>query len=174
MSEPNDQVFDRLPVFPDVTPDGEWRSLRIDGLVTNPQALDQAALTGMARGELTDDFKCVEGWVVPDQRWQGVPVSQLLDLAGPLPGFAHVAFSSGGYTVGMTAADVMASNVIVALRLNGDWLPAEHGGPCRLIAEGQHCHFSVKWLDHIELVTDPPPETGLEIAQARNAQRSGT
>ena len=68
-------------------------------------------------------------------------------------------------------AEALDNNVIVALRLNGEWLPTEHSGPCRLMAQGQDCHFSVKWLDRIQLLADPPLETGLAIAQARNAAR---
>ncbi len=172
MSGPTERVLDQLPVFSDVTPEYDWQRLRIDGLVAHPQTLDRAALAGLAQGRLTDDFRCVEGWVAPGQRWEGVPVAALLGLAGPLPEAGHVAFSAGGYTVGMTLPEALDSNVIVALRLNGEPLPAEHGGPCRLIAEGQSCHFSVKWLDRIELSADPPADTGLEIALARNAQRS--
>ena len=171
MSEPVERVLKQLPVFLDVAPEGEWHSLRVEGLVSTPLALSLDDLTGLVRHELVNDFRCVEGWVAPDQQWEGVPVAKLMDLAGPLSEAAYVALSAGGYTVGMTMAEALDSNVIVALRLNGDWLSTEHGGPCRLMAQGQDCHFSVKWLDRIQVLADPPLETGLAIAQARNAAR---
>jgi DMSO/TMAO reductase YedYZ molybdopterin-dependent catalytic subunit len=171
MTEPTEKVLEQLPVFPDVTPDGEWCSLSVEGLVATPLDLGQDDLTALGRGELVDDFRCVEGWVVPDQQWEGIPVAALVDMAGPLAEAAYVAFSAGGYTVGMTLAEALESNVIVALRLNGQWLSTEHGGPCRLMALGQACYFSVKWLDRIQLMAGPPQETGQAITQARNAGR---
>ncbi len=171
MSEQVERVLDQLPVFPDVAPEGEWRSLRVEGLVATPLTLSRDDLTTLVQRELTDDFRCVEGWVVRDQHWEGILVATLLDMAGPLAETAYVAFAAGGYTVGMTLAEALENHVIVALRLNGEWLPPEHGGPCRLMAQGKNCYSSVKWLDSIQLLAEPPPETGLAIAQARNTSR---
>jgi len=50
--------------------------------------------------------------------------------------------------------------VILALRLNGEALPQEHGGPCRLIAGAKECNFSVKWVDLIEVTATPVEDTG--------------
>ncbi len=171
MSEVGDKVLDQLPVFPDVTAEGEWEGLRIDGLVSKPLTLGRNDLVRLVQGELTDDFRCVEGWVVPGQQWEGVPVSTLLNLADPIDEAEYVVFAAGVYTVGLTLAEALDTGVIVALRLNGEWLPPEHGGPARLIARGRQCHSSVKWLDRIQLLAVPPQETGLEIAKARNARR---
>ena len=76
-------------------------------------------------------------------------------LAKPLPGAKYAGFSSGSHTVGLSLAEVEYSNVLIALRLNGKTLPHEHGGPCRLIATGKECHFSVKWIDRIDLRSSP-------------------
>ena len=137
MSEQVERVLDQLPVFPDIAPESEWRSLRVYGLVATPLTLSRDDLTTLVQRELTDDFRCVEGWVVRDQHWEGILVATLLDMAGPLAETAYVAFSAGGYTVGMTLAEALENHVIVALRLNGEWLPPEHGGPCRLMAQGK-------------------------------------
>lgn len=171
MSDANDEILEQLPVFADVTPEGEWRQLRVEGLVARPLALDWDGLKALAQGELVDDFRCVDGWVVRDQRWEGVPLAALLGIAGPLDGADYVAFSAGGYTVAMTMPEARESGVVLALRLNGEWLPAEHGGPCRLMAQGRDCYFSVKWLDRIQLLAEPARETGQAIAEARNAAR---
>jgi DMSO/TMAO reductase YedYZ molybdopterin-dependent catalytic subunit len=170
MGEQIGHTLDELPIHPDVTPENEWLGLRIDGLVSTKLDLSRDELAKISREKLTADFRCTDGWVVLDQRWEGVPVAALLDRAGPLTEAAYVAFSAGGYTVGMTVADALGGNVIVALRLNGESLPAEHGGPCRLVAQDQLCHFSVKWLDHIRVTAEPPDETGLEIVTARKSQ----
>ncbi len=171
MSKPADEILEQLPVFTDVAPEGEWRQLRVEGLVARPLALDWDGLKALALGELVDDFRCVEGWVVRGQMWEGVPLAALLEAAGPLAEAAYVAFSAGGYTVAMTMPEALDSGVVLALRLNGEWLPAEHGGPCRLTARGRDCYFSVKWLDRVQLLSEPPQETGQAIAEARNAAR---
>jgi len=97
----------------------------------------------------------VEGWVVPDQKWEGVPVSTLLGLSKPLPEAKFLIFSSGSYNVSLSMEEVESSSVIIALRLNGEALPHEHGGPCRLIAGAKKGNFSVKWVDLIELTAAP-------------------
>ena len=160
MSDTGDQVLDQLPVFSDVTPESRWEQLRVQGLVEQPLELDQESLLALTRQGIAEDFHCVEGWVVLDQKWEGVPVPTLLDLAKPLPEAEYLRFSSGSYNVSLSMEEVTSSSVIIALRLNGQALPHEHGGPCRLIAEAKECNFSVKWVNLIELTTTPVKDTG--------------
>ena len=160
MNDTGDQVLDHLPVFSDVTPASQWERLRVRGLVEQPLELDQESLLALAQQGIAEDFHCVEGWVVPDQKWEGVPVSTLLDLTKPLPEAKHLRFSSGSYNVSLSMEEVESSSVIIALRLNGEALPHEHGGPCRLIAGAKEGNFSVKWVDLIELTAIPVKDTG--------------
>ena len=167
MSDADERVLNHLPVFPDVAPQTNWDRFLVQGLVEQPLELTHEALMTLAQEEFAEDFHRVEGWMVPDQKWEGVLVSTLLALAKPLPGAKYVGFSAGSYTVGLSLEEAEHSDVIIALRLNGETLPNEHGGPCRLIATGKKCHFSVKWVDRIELRATPPEDTGRSIAQAR-------
>lgn len=167
MSEVEPHVLDHLPISPEVTPQTKWERLRVQGLVQQPLELTLEALITLAQQDVTEDFHCVEGWMVPDQRWEGVPVSTLLELAKPLPAARHLGFSAGCYTVGLSMDEVKNSNVIIALRLNGEALPQEHGGPCRLIVAAKECHFSIKWVDRIDVRMTTAEDTGRSIAQAR-------
>ena len=160
MSDTGDHVLDHLPVFSDVTPESQWERLRVQGLVEQPLELDQESLLALTRQGIAEDFHCVEGWVVLNQKWEGVPVPTLLDLAKPLPEAEYLRFSSGSYHVSLSMEEVVSSSAIIALRLNGEALPQEHGGPCRLIAGAKECNFSVKWVDLIELTTTPVEDTG--------------
>ena len=160
MSDTGDQVLDHLPVFSDVTPASQWERLRVRGLVEQPLELDQESLLALAQQGIAEDFHCVEGWVVPDQKWEGVPVSTLLGLSKPLPEATLLIFSSGSYNVSLSMEEVESSSVIIALRLNGEALPHEHGGPCRLIAGAKKGNFSVKWVDLIELTAIPVKDAG--------------
>jgi len=60
------------------------RSLRIEGLVVQCLDLTTADLETMPQHELRDDFRCREGWVVPDLRWGGVLLETVLALAKPI------------------------------------------------------------------------------------------
>ncbi len=168
-----ERTLEKLPVFPDVVPDSPWQSLIIDGLVSKPLSLSESDLSAIAQRKFTGDFRCVEGWVAPDQRWEGIPLADLLTMAGALPEASFLACSAGAYTVGLPLAEVWDDGAIVALRLNDEPLPSAHGGPCRLVALGKQCHFSVKWLDRIQVVRSAPEDTGLQIVQVRNANRDG-
>ena len=160
VSDENREVLNVLPVCGAQTPDSTWKGLSIGGLVTRPRELDTEGLSRLAQGEIVDDFRCVSGWVAPDQRWEGVPLSELLDDAGPLPESRYVGFSSGGYTVGMPVAEAREAGIMVALRHNGAPLTMEHGGPCRLVVPGESGRWSVKWLERIDLLAHAPDDTG--------------
>lgn len=161
-------VYDALPVFerhhgrPEV-----WPGLRVGGLVQRPVTLSATELADLTDAAIVDDFRCVEGWSVPGQQWEGVPLSALLDITGPLPNARYAAISAADYTVAIPLGD--ADDVLLATRLNDAELPAQHGGPCRLVSVGQACYASVKWVDAIRLTDAMPRETARDIAMARNA-----
>ena len=160
MSDQNGNGTKILPVCGAESPDAAWMGLNIGGLVSRPRSLDAEGLARLAQGEVVDDFRCVSGWVIPDQRWEGVPLASLLDDARPLPEARYVGFTSGGYTVGLTVEEAREGGLLVALRHNGAPLTAEHGGPCRLVVQGREGRWSVKWLERIELLPEPPVDTG--------------
>lgn len=162
-------VYDSLPVFdhhhgrPAV-----WPGLCVSGLVRRPARFSAAELAALTHRSITDDFRCVEGWVAPDQRWEGVPLATLLGLADPLPAARFAAVSAAGFTVAVSLARD-AANLLLATRLNGADLPPAHGGPCRLVSVGLACYASVKWVDSIRLTDSPPPATARDLALARRA-----
>ena len=162
-------AYDSLPVFDHHhgSP-AEWPGLRVAGLVRRPILLTAAALAALPRRDLVDDFRCVEGWTVPGQRWQGVPLSCLLARAGPLPNARYAAVSAAGFTVAIPL-DNIGDDILLATRLNGADLPPEHGGPCRLVGPGQACYASVKWVDTIALADIMAAPTARAIALARRA-----
>ncbi len=175
MSNPKrEDTLNALPVFTDHHGRPEvWLGLSIEGLVQTPTRLTGADLAALTQQSLTDDFRCLEGWSVPDQNWEGVPLSVLLNLAGPLPNAKYAAISAADFTVTLPL-DSSVSQVLLATRLNGAPLAAVHGGPCRLVMVEQVCYASVKWVDTIRLTEEMPVATAREIAAARNAARDST
>ncbi|MFQ6027716.1 MAG: molybdopterin-dependent oxidoreductase [Dehalococcoidia bacterium] len=172
MSNKHPEIRESLPRHSDGSEGAGWTALLVEGQVRQPLSLNREELAGLPRLRLSQDFRCEEGWIVPDLDWEGVPVSALLDQAGPLPEAGYVTFQAGEYRVSLTLAEALAPDVLLALGLNGEPLPLEHGGPCRLVAPDKVCYFSVKWVERITLAAERPQDTGREIAQARNRRNA--
>ena len=139
--------------------------LRIDGLVEKCLALTLADLKSLPQEDLIDDFTCREGWSVPNLRWSGALLEAVFLLARPHPNALHVQASAGDFSLSLSIE--RARRVLLALRLNEDWLALEHGGPVRLVVSGGDCFTSIKWLDHLEFRSEPGPNTAKTIALAR-------
>lgn len=159
MSTRNENVLESLPLFSDGIEGKNWEGLRIEGLVSNPLNLSVGKMSEFPQQQLTEDFRCTHGWVVPDLNWRGVQLRDLLELADPSPTSNYVSIRAGDYVVGLTLYEVYSLDVLVALQLNQEALPLEHGGPCRLVVSGKQCHYSVKWIDSIEVTSEKPEET---------------
>ena len=134
-----------------------WR-LRIHGQVRNEITLDfeQLVERGLIESDVT--IACVSnevgGGLVGNARWTGVPLAPLLAEAGVLPGGTQlVGRAVDGFTVGFPTDIAMdGRDAMVAVAMNGDPLPVEHGFPARLIIPGLYGYVSAtKWLSDIEL-----------------------
>ncbi|WP_179137664.1 molybdopterin-dependent oxidoreductase [Candidatus Entotheonella palauensis] len=172
-----DVKLDRLPVFDNHygRPD-QWSGLLVDGLVAEPRTFSATDLETFAAAVLTDDFRCEEGWVVNDQKWEGVSLAELLQVVRPLPEARYAEISASDFMVAVPLTDsdqtgsvlMGPTHALLANRLNGAALPEEHGGPCRLVLTGGACYTSIKWVDHIRLTAEQPEETAQQIASQRN------
>lgn len=164
-------------VAPFVTSNADF--YRIDTALTVPQVqTDSWALrvTGMVNEELEIDFEellsrpmveaditmtCVSNVVGGDlmshARWLGVPLRKVLDEAGVDPKRATqiVGRSVDGFTTGFpTERAYDGRDALIAVGMNGEPLPLEHGFPARLVIAGLYGYVSAtKWLEEIELTT---------------------
>jgi DMSO/TMAO reductase YedYZ molybdopterin-dependent catalytic subunit len=165
--------LDDLPVFedavvPDVDPES-WR-LTVGGEVERPLSLSLAILLEMPESELCAPFRCTSGWVVPDNTWRGVAMSDLLAMAVPSASARYAVAAAAGYSVLVPRGSLQGG--LVALWRNGRPLEPVHGFPARLVLPQSDCARSVKWLDSIVLTAEPVPTTGEETASARGAAGS--
>ncbi|MEV6678587.1 molybdopterin-dependent oxidoreductase [Streptomyces erythrochromogenes] len=144
---------------------GTWR-LRIHGKgVTRPRTytLDQLLARPLIERDIT--LTCVSNEVggpyIGNARWLGVPLAELLQEAGVRPpsrgGTADqlVARSVDGMTLGSPVEDVMdGRDAILAVGMNGEPLPFDHGFPVRMLVPGLYGYVSAcKWITDIELTT---------------------
>lgn len=133
--------------------DGDYR-LTVDGLVDTPLELGLADLTARPQTELVRDFQCVTGWRVPEVRWKGVRIADLLDEAGVRDGATHLRIWSfdGVYTESLTLDQARRDDVLVAHEMLDGPVSSEHGGPVRLFVGPMYGYKSLKWLERIEVV----------------------
>jgi DMSO/TMAO reductase YedYZ molybdopterin-dependent catalytic subunit len=106
--------------------------------------------------DITTDVHCVTRWSKLDTRWEGVSVDTLLGQVGYDAQYV-LAFSDGGYTTNLPLADVTGGQAWVAFGYGGEPLPAEHGGPARLLVPHLYFWKSAKWVRGLRLRdTDEP------------------
>ncbi len=136
-----------------------WR-LGIGGMVDRPLSLSFDDLLAMDLVEADVTIACVSnevgGQLIGNARWLGVPLALLLERVGVQPGAGQIVGQSvDGWTGGFpTQAAFDGRNALVAVGMNGEPLPIEHGFPARLIVPGLYGYVSAtKWLSRIRLVT---------------------
>jgi DMSO/TMAO reductase YedYZ molybdopterin-dependent catalytic subunit len=106
----------------------------------------------LPRVEVTSDIHCVTRWSRYDNLWEGVAVSEILRRVDVLPdAVAVIAHTQEGYTTNVSLADLAGDDVLLAVKHDGRDLPAEHGGPCRLVVPKLYFWKSAKWIRSFEL-----------------------
>jgi DMSO/TMAO reductase YedYZ molybdopterin-dependent catalytic subunit len=127
--------------------------LTVTGMVEKELTLSIADLRSMKRTKLQHYFQCVTGWRVPEVHWEGVRLGDVLDAAGVKHGATALRLFSGDgvYTESLTLEQAHLPDVLVADRMIGNDVTAEHGGPVRLYVAPMYGYKSIKWLDRIEV-----------------------
>lgn len=135
-----------------------WK-LVLDGAVSKPRTFTYAELDHGDELEATLD--CTGGFF-STQRWQGVQVDALLNGVNIMEGARLVSFHSvTGYRWSLPLAE--ARQALLATRVMGEPLSHAHGAPLRLVAPGQRGFIWVKWVNRIEVRTQPDPGELLSI-----------
>lgn len=156
---PNDEFYriDTALVNPRVDVN-DW-SVRVWGYVDREVRLTYDDLRSMPLFEQYVTIACVSNKVGDDlignALWTGVDLREVLDMAGVQPaGEQIVGRSVDGFTAGFPTAWAMdpARKPMIAIGMNGQPLPRDHGYPARLIIPGLYGYVSAtKWLSEIQL-----------------------
>lgn len=157
---PNDEFYriDTALTFPNVDID-TW-SFEINGLVDTPMKFTYADLLALPQEERVVTLCCVSnevgGDLIGNAVFRGVMLRDLLDKAGVQAGAEQVFSTSlDGWTCGFPIEVALdGRDAMVAIGMNGETLPLEHGYPARLVVPGLYGYVSAtKWLAEIKLST---------------------
>lgn len=135
----------------------DWR-LRIHGMVEHEATYSFADLAGFDVAEKVVTLTCVSnpvgGNLISTGIWTGYRVADLLAAAGVHPDADMLLSTSiDGFTAG-TPVDALTDgrDALLAVALNGQPLPIEHGYPARLVVPGLYGYVSAtKWVVEMEL-----------------------
>jgi DMSO/TMAO reductase YedYZ molybdopterin-dependent catalytic subunit len=162
---PNDAFFIRSHGPSAKLDDPLKYSLTVGGHVNTPLTLSLDDLKGMPTRTYQAFLECSgngRGFFSPaasggqwrndavcNAEWTGVPLDAVLDKAGVKDGAIDVVSQGGDFPEmqrGLPIDVAMGVDTMLVLQMNGEELPAPHGGPVRLFVPGWGGIASTKWL----------------------------
>ncbi len=158
---PNGDFYriDTALVVPEIDPN-TW-NLRVNGMVEQEVNLSFQQLLDMGLDEYVITLTCVSnevgGPLLGNAKWLGVPVRDVLAMASPKSGADMVLSRSiDGFTASspLDALNDPMRDAILAVAMNGEPLPLEHGFPVRMVVPGLYGYVSAtKWLTELKVTT---------------------
>jgi len=163
----------------------DW-TLQIDGLVQRPREVKLADIEKMGQVKRVAVMQCAgngRSFYAAKQKvgggqwknggmgnveWEGVPLRHFLDEMKVLPAASVRWLTAEGWDQPATPEgsdfsksyhidDVALDHAILALKMNGEPIPAAHGGPLRLIIPGFYGNMNVKLLTKLMLMSEQSP-----------------
>jgi DMSO/TMAO reductase YedYZ molybdopterin-dependent catalytic subunit len=135
-------------------------SLKVTGMVDHEVTIDWNTLQSKPMQEALITLTCVSnevgGDLIGNAVWTGWPVRELLAMAGPQAGADMVLQTSvDGFTVSTPLGALTDDrNALLAIRMNGEPLPFEHGFPVRVVVPGLYGYVSAcKWVTQLKVTT---------------------
>ena len=167
-------LLKKLPVqdieCPPLADPRQWQ-VKIDGLVECPTTFGISEIRTMRPTDETMPIICVEGWDTW-VHWKGVRLGEIIRCVRPLPEAKWLTFYSySEYTDSLSLEDALDDRTMLVYGLDDGDLPAENGGPLRLVVPFKLAYKSVKWVTRIRFVDSEelgywevrgyPPEAGI-------------
>jgi len=139
-----------------------WR-LKIHGMVERELTLNYQQVLALPQIERWITLACVSREVsgpydnlIGNARFQGTLLAEVLRKAGIQPGADQLVMRSvDGMTIGAPIAAIMdGRDALLAVGMNGQPLPVEHGFPVRTVIPGLYGYVSAcKWVVDLEVTT---------------------
>ncbi len=154
----NDQFYQvSKNLFSDPTVNGNTWQLTVDGQVDHPFTLSYQEMLAQPLKQQYESLMCISndvgGQYMSNALWEGVPLVDLLNKAGLKAGATKIVFhAADDYADSIHLAKAIEPTTLLAVRMNGETLPQEHGFPVRMLVPGIYGMKHCKWLTRIEVV----------------------
>ncbi|WP_092914734.1 molybdopterin-dependent oxidoreductase [Agrococcus baldri] len=158
---PNESFYriDTALRVPAVDP-AEWR-LRVTGMVEQQIELSFDELLALPLTETSITLLCVSnevgGELIGNAVWLGYPIRELLARARPQAGADMVLSRSVDGFTASTPLEILQEedrDCLLAVGMNGEPLPPEHGFPVRMVVPGLYGYVSAtKWVTELHVTT---------------------
>ncbi len=133
-------------------------SLTVRGEVEAPFSLTFPELLALPQQDETVDIHCVTSWTKLDTAWSGVPFRDLAARARPRTSARFVVMEcEQGFTTSLPLDVLLEPDVLLAHTYDGRPLPAEHGGPVRMLVPRRYFYKSAKWVRGLRFVAEDEP-----------------
>ena len=144
-------------LFSDPTVNGNSWRLAVDGQVDNPFTLTYQDLLAQPMKQQYESLMCISndvgGQYMSNALWEGIPLVDLLQRAGVKAGATKIVFhAADDYTDSIHLTKALEPTTLLAVHMNSQTLPQEHGFPVRMLVPGIYGMKHCKWLTHIEVV----------------------
>jgi sulfoxide reductase catalytic subunit YedY len=150
----------------------KW-AIKVEGLVKKPKVLDlDKLLQKIPLEQRVYRLRCVETWsaIIP---WSGFPLRELINMLDPLSSARYVKFKTfvnpniapgqkarfwepWPYVEGLSMAEATHDLSFMATGMYGHKLNPQNGAPIRLVVPWKYGFKSIKSIDVIEFVKEPP------------------
>jgi len=137
---------------PDV--DEDW-TVTVSGAVADAREFSAEEFRNLALETQIQDFHCVTGWSKFDCEFTGLAFPELVAAVGVDDDVEHVMFHAhDGYTTDLPLSECNRREVMFVWAFDGEPLPAEHGGPLRVVTPHKYAYKGAKWVKGVEFLTE--------------------
>ncbi len=134
-----------------IAPVGDGWRLELKGPAATSLSRDQ--LLALTQHTARLPIACVEGWSTGVQTWTGVRLADLAAMVGAAPDtnlFVESLQRGPGFgSATLSAGQVQAPDALLALRVNGADLTADHGFPARIVVPALPGVQNTKWVTRL-------------------------
>lgn len=154
----NDQFYTvSKNLVSDPTVDARGWHMEVKGQVHTPYTLNYDEILQVPTKQQYESLMCISNEVggpyMGNALWEGFPLSTLLERAGVKEGATKVVLhAADDYSDSIHLSKALEPTTLVAVRMNEQTLPQQHGFPARLLVPGIYGMKHVKWITGIEVV----------------------
>jgi DMSO/TMAO reductase YedYZ molybdopterin-dependent catalytic subunit len=173
---PNRLAYIRTECPPDVASERRPWTIKVSGLVERNEVLPLDELMREARSMGAHLFECAGNnnpanfGLMSVAEWDGVPLTSIVSRFKPSTDAKGLLVAGRDYNQRSTDSLPGASWIIplamlerlgafLAVRMNGEVLPVDHGKPVRLVVPGWYGCAWIKWVDELRLIGEREPAT---------------